>query len=114
MECAANHHLLLTRRHHQRAGLGDHTGRVHVFDIADGAEAATYRVGPGQIWSSTVLDRTYRLYFASQDGHVFGVDSGGTLLFDLDLHAPIDSYPALSADGALIIGARNGILTSVG
>lgn len=96
------------------AYVGDHTGRVHVFDIADGAEAATYRVGPGQIWSSTALDRTYRLYFASQDGHVFGVDSGGTLLFDLDLHAPIDSYPALSADGALIIGARNGILTSVG
>jgi outer membrane protein assembly factor BamB len=87
---------------------------VHVFDVGNGSEAATYRVGPGQIWSSTVVDRAYRLYFASQDGHVFGVDSGGTLLFDLDLDAPIDSYPALSADGALIIGARNGVLTSVG
>ncbi|HEV7831055.1 MAG TPA: PQQ-binding-like beta-propeller repeat protein [Pseudonocardiaceae bacterium] len=96
------------------AYVGDHAGRVHVFDIGNGSEATTYRVGPGQIWSSTVVDRTYRLYFASQDGHVFGVDSGGTLLFDLNLDAPIDSYPALSADGALIIGARNGILTSVG
>ena len=36
------------------------------------------------------------------------------LLFDLDLDAPIDSYPALSADGGLIIGARNGVLTFVG
>lgn len=96
------------------AYVGDHAGRVHVFDVGNGSEAATYRVGPGQIWSSTVVDRTYRLYFAGQDGHAFGVDSGGTLLFDLDLGAPIDSYPALSADGALIIGARNGILTSVG
>jgi hypothetical protein len=41
---------------------------VHVFDVGNGAEAATYRVGPGQIWSSTVVDRAYRVYFADQDG----------------------------------------------
>jgi hypothetical protein len=94
MECAANHHILLTRRHHQRAGL---RGRSRP------ASACLRR-----------RQRTYRRYFASQDGHVFGADSGGTPLFDLDLDTQIDSYPALPADGVLIIGARNSILTSVG
>jgi len=95
------------------AYVGDHSGTVHVFRVGDGSEAASYRRSAGQIWSSTVLDDRYRLYFATQTGHVFGLDPAGATLFDLDVGAPVDSYPALTADGNLIIGARNGSLTAI-
>ena len=39
--------------------------------------------------------------------------AGGAKLFDIDLGAPVDSYPALTADANLIIGARNGTLSAI-
>jgi outer membrane protein assembly factor BamB len=95
------------------AYVADHSGAVHVFRVADGSEAATYRPAAAQIWSSTVLDDRYHLYFGTQTGHAIGLDAQGATLFDVDLGAPIDSYPALTADANLIIGARNGTLTAL-
>jgi outer membrane protein assembly factor BamB len=92
----------------------DHGSQVHVYDARTGAEQATYRIGGTQIWSSTVVDKDYRVYFAGQNGHVYGVSPAGLVLFDVDLGAPIDAYPALTADGALIIGASNGALVAIG
>jgi outer membrane protein assembly factor BamB len=95
------------------AYLADHSGAVHVFRVGDGSEAATYRAASAQIWSATVLDTRYRLYFGTQTGHAIGLDANGAPLFDLDLGAPVDSYPALTADANLIIGARNGTLSAI-
>jgi outer membrane protein assembly factor BamB len=67
-----------------------------------------------EIWSSTIVDRAYRLYYANQAGHVYGLTSDGGKLFDVDVGGPVDSYPALTADGHLIVGSRNGVLTSIG
>ena len=53
------------------------------------------------------------LYFGTQTGHAIGLDANGAPLFDLDLGAPVDSYPALTADANLIIGARNGTLSAI-
>ncbi|MCU1685620.1 MAG: hypothetical protein JWQ81_6359 [Amycolatopsis sp.] len=96
------------------AYVGDHAELVHVFDVRTGAELARYGPVGAQIWSSTVLDRAYDVYFGGQNGHADGYDVGGKRLFDVDLGAPIDGYPALTADAALIIGARNGVLTAIG
>jgi len=96
------------------AYVADHGSRVHVYDTSTGAERATYRIGGTQIWSSTVVDKDYRVYFAGQNGHVYGVSAAGVVLFDVNLGAPVDAYPALTADGALIIGASNGTLVAVG
>ncbi|MFI9380515.1 PQQ-binding-like beta-propeller repeat protein [Kutzneria sp. NPDC052558] len=96
------------------AYVGDHGGTVTAFDVATGKVVTSYKVDGQEIWSSTILDRSYRLYYANQAGHVFGLSPAGTVLFDVDLHAPVDSYPALSADGHLIVGSRNGVLTSIG
>ncbi|MBB5867259.1 outer membrane protein assembly factor BamB [Allocatelliglobosispora scoriae] len=96
------------------AYVADHEGIVHVLDLRDGSAAATYRVTPGtQIWSSTVVDRDHRVYFGGQDGHAYGLDAIGKVLFNVDLGAPVDGYLALTADAALIVGARNGKLTSI-
>lgn len=95
------------------AYVADHSGRVHVLDTATGTERGTYRVTATQIWSSTVVDKNYRVYFGGQNGHVYGVSPGGVVLFDIDLGAPIDSYPALAGDGTLIVGATNGTLAAI-
>lgn len=96
------------------AYVADHSGRVHVFDAANGAERATYRVTNTEIWSSTVVDKDYRVYFGGQNGHVYCLSPQGTVLFDVDLGAPIDSYPALTASGLLIVGGENGMLAAIG
>jgi outer membrane protein assembly factor BamB len=96
------------------AYVADHSGTVHVFRVSDGSEAATYRHSPAQIWTSTVVDASYHLYYGTQNGHVIGLDSTGTTLFDVDVGAPVDCYPALTADAHLIIGDRNGALVSFG
>lgn len=94
--------------------MADHSGLVHTFDVRAGAETARYGPIQGQIWSSTIVDRAYRLYFSGQNGHAYGFDGDGTELFDVALGGQVDSYPALTADGALIIGSRNGFVTAIG
>ncbi|HTU75858.1 MAG TPA: PQQ-binding-like beta-propeller repeat protein [Trebonia sp.] len=98
------------------AYVADHKSRVHVYEVRTGTEVATYQIGPHvtQIWSSTVVDKDYRVYFAGQNGHVYGVSSAGAVLFDVNLGAPVDAYPALTAAGMLIIGASNGTLVAIG
>jgi outer membrane protein assembly factor BamB len=96
------------------AYVADHSGTVHVFRVSDGSEAAAYRHSAAQIWTSTVVDASYHLYYGTQDGHVVGLDSAGTTLFDVDLGAPVDCYPALTTDARLIIGDRSGALVSIG
>jgi outer membrane protein assembly factor BamB len=96
------------------AYVGDHGGAVTAFDVRTGSVVKSYKVNGEEIWSSTVVDRSYRLYYANQAGHVYGLAPSGSVLFDVDVGAPVDSYPALSADRQLIVGSRNGVLTSIG
>lgn len=96
------------------AFLADHSGSVHVLRTADGSEKSSYRATTAQIWSGVVVDDSYRVYFGTQSGHAIGLDANGATMFDVDLGGPVDSYPALTEDGALIIGARNGTLSAIG
>jgi outer membrane protein assembly factor BamB len=95
------------------AYVADHSGQIHVFDVGTGAQRGDFRVAKTEIWSSTVLDKDHRVYFGGQNGHVYGLSPTGAVLFDVDLGAPIDSYPALTADGVLVVGAGNGTLAAI-
>jgi outer membrane protein assembly factor BamB len=95
------------------AFVADHSGTVHLLNTNDGTETSTYRASTAQIWSAVVVDDTYRAYFGTQTGHAIGVDAHGGTMFDVDLGAPVDSYPALTADATLIIGDRNGTLSAI-
>ncbi|GAA3437161.1 PQQ-binding-like beta-propeller repeat protein [Kutzneria kofuensis] len=55
------------------AYVGDHGGTVTAFDVRTGSVVKSYRVNGQEIWSSTVLDRNYRLYYANQAGDVYGL-----------------------------------------
>lgn len=45
---------------------------------------------------------------------MLGVAPTGAVLFDVALGGPVDSYPALTADHALIVGDRDGDLVAIG
>jgi outer membrane protein assembly factor BamB len=96
------------------AYVADHAGLVHVLDVRTGAETTRYGPVGAQLWSSPVVDRAYRVYVAGQNGHAYGFTPDGRPLFDVDLGGPVDSYPALTADGALVVGSRNGFVTAIG
>ena len=96
------------------AYVADHSGRVRVLDVPTGTEVASYQLDPPQqIWTAVAVDRAHRLYFGTLDGHVIGVAPDRTVLFDVDLGQSVYSYPALTADGALIIGGRDGALVAI-
>ncbi len=97
------------------AYVADHSGRVHVLRVSDGTEAAAYQdEPPAQIWSAVAVDRGHRIYFGTQDGQLLGVAPDGSVLFDVALGGPVDSYPALTADGTVVIGDRSGEVVAVG
>ena len=94
---------------------GDHAGIVTVLSATDGRLEARYPLlGHRQyprtigIWSSPVVDRDHDLYVASFQGHVQGFARDGRQLFDLDTGSAIDSYPALTADGGLVVSGTDG------
>jgi len=97
------------------AYVADHSGRVHVLRVSDGTEAAAYQdEPPAQIWSAVAVDRGHRIYFGTQDGQLLGVAPDGSVLFDVTLGGPVDSYPALTANGTVVIGDRSGEVVAVG
>jgi outer membrane protein assembly factor BamB len=95
------------------AYLGDHAGRVVVFDVRTGEKLGEYGPAGALIWTSIVVDGGHHVYFGGQDGHVYRYAPRGERLFDVDVGGPVDSYPALTADGVLVVGSRNGVLTAI-
>ncbi len=99
---------------------GDHRGGVAVLDAASGRAlarfqgqgptAATRSVG---VWTAPAVDGAHRSYFGTRSGHVYGYGPDGTRLFDLAVGATVDSYPALTADGALVVGVTDGRLLAI-
>lgn len=96
---------------------GDHVGIVTVLDAVTGHLQARYPLlGHRQyprtigIWSSPAVDRDHDLYVASFQGHVQGFASDGRQLFDLDTGVAVDSSPALTADGGLVVCSTDGTI----
>ena len=92
---------------------GDNNGVVSVTQAATGAPVARYQ-GLHGIWSLPVVDAHHDAYFASQGGHVYGYTYSGRRLFDADVGSPVDSYPALTGDGTLLVGTEGGVLYAFG
>jgi outer membrane protein assembly factor BamB len=102
------------------AYFGDHDGVVTGIDVESGGVLARY-LGPTKrpkdnrsigIWTSPVIDAHHDVYWGTRSGHVRGVAPDGRELFDLDVDATADSYPAL-ADGLLVVGLTDGRLLGI-
>ena len=92
---------------------GDNAGNVYVTNATKGVPVVRYSGMGGQIWSTPVIDSGHDAYFGTQLGHIFGYRYDGTRLFDINAHGPIDSYPALTADGTLIVGTEKGSIYAI-
>ena len=100
--------------------LGDHRGFVTALDAATGKPVLRV-LGLGRtrarrsvgVWTQPVVDARHNVYFGTRPGHVYGFDVRGRRLFDIDAGATVDSYPALAADGTLLIGTEAGELLAI-
>jgi hypothetical protein len=92
---------------------GDNGGDLNVVRAATGV---VVRVDPGRkgIWSAQVVDAKGDVYFGTQGDEIYGFSPSGRRLFSLKASGPIDSYPALSGTGILVIGDEAGTLYAIG
>jgi outer membrane protein assembly factor BamB len=99
---------------------GDHRGFIPTLDLISGKEIALAKgetkhsrsrsVG---IWTSPAIDGKGNIYVGTRLGHIYGFAAGGARLFDIDTQDTVDSYPAISADGTLLIGSSNAMLYAI-
>lgn len=69
---------------------------------------------PGNIWTAPLVDAAGDTYYGTNDGHIYGYGPAGKQLFDLPTGKTVASYPALTADGGLLIGSDDGSLYDIG
>ena len=65
------------------------------------------------LWAAQAVDRRGDVYFATQHGDVYGFSPHGHRLFQLTVSGPVDSYPALTPAGTLIVGDQAGTLYAI-
>jgi outer membrane protein assembly factor BamB len=92
---------------------GDNSGTLHVVREKSGTPVATDS-GTKGIWAAQAIDGRGDVYFGTQGKQIYGFGPHGAKLFDITASAPIDSYPALTANGVLIIGDEAGTLYAIG
>ena len=102
------------------AWFGDHRGFVTAVDVRTGRRirrvhgilrSAQHRsVG---VWTSPAVGVTGNVYFGTRPGHIYGFGADGRELFDIASGATVDSYPAITADGMLVIGSANATLYGI-
>lgn len=105
-----------------RAYFGDHLGDLDIVDAATGAHprrlttiprsAGTTAAGVG-VWTAPLLDARGDVYFGTAAGHIYGFSATGARLWDLNTGGIVDSYPALTADGTLVIGGGGTVLYAI-
>ncbi|MDQ6784402.1 MAG: PQQ-binding-like beta-propeller repeat protein [Actinomycetota bacterium] len=99
------------------AYFGDNDGYVDVVQAAtgkvvgryNGTTAAISSNGIG-VWTAPLVDAHHDVYFGTASGHIIGTSYEGAKLFDIATGAIVASYPAMTANGTLIIGSDNGSL----
>jgi len=94
------------------AYFGDHQGRVNAVDTRRACVAASYRLD-GEVWTAPAIDRDGDVYAGTKNGHITGFRADGRRLFDIGTGAAVDSYPAISGDGTLLIGSTDGSLYAI-
>ncbi len=92
---------------------GDNSGTLHVVREKTGTPVTTDHGAKG-LWAAQAVDGKGDVYFGTQGKQIDGFGPHGTKLFSLTASGPIDSYPALTANGDLIIGDEAGTLYAIG
>ncbi len=103
-----------------RAYYGDNGGVMTIADTATGTVIRSIAAQPGvdtpevNIWTAPLVDSVGDVYYGTHGGEIYGYSPSGSRLFAIPTGKTVDSYPALSATGDLLIGSDNGYLYSIG
>jgi outer membrane protein assembly factor BamB len=99
------------------AYFGDHRDRIVGIDASSGKvvfrhQGSTQDSGPGGIgiWTAVLVDSRHTTYAGTRQGLIYAVSRTGKQLWSYDAGSTVDSYPALTADGTLVIGTTDGRL----
>ena len=92
---------------------GDNSGALNVVRSASGTLVRTDR-GVKGLWAAQAIDHKGDVYFGTQGKGIYGYTAAGRQIFHLRASGAFDSYPALSADGTLLIGGRGGDPFAIG
>jgi outer membrane protein assembly factor BamB len=99
---------------------GDNGGAMTSVSAATGVVARTVNAHPGvstagdNIWTAPLVDGIGDVYYGTNGGTIYGYSPSGSQLFAIQTGKTVDSYPALSATGDLLIGSDNGFFYSIG
>lgn len=96
-----------------RVVYGNHSGEMTTLDTRDGHVISVDHAA-GQLWTAAAVDDHGDAYFASQTGGIYGFGPSGRRLFALQTNTKFDSYPAIAADGTLLVGGGDGVLRAIG
>jgi outer membrane protein assembly factor BamB len=95
------------------AYFGDNAGQLRWVD-ADTGKLLGVLDGSKGLWAAQAIDQRGDVYFATQGGDVYGFSPQNHQLFQLKVSGPVDSYPALTPAGTLIVGDQAGTLYAIG
>ena len=102
------------------AYFGDNDGYVDAVRAATGKVLGRYgvttkamsSVGVG-VWTAPLVDAHHDVYFGTASGHILGFTYNGSPLLDITTGSIVASYPAMTANGTLLIGSDNGTLYAI-
>jgi len=95
-----------------RVVFGNHSDDMSILDILDG-HLISRDHGSGQLWTAAAVDVRGDVYFASRKGGIYGFGPDGRRLFTIQAGGTFDSYPAIAADGTLLLGGDDGVLRAI-
>jgi len=93
--------------------IGDNGGNLNVVRSATGSPVRVIHAGGG-LWAGQVIDQRGDVYLGTRAASIVGFSASGRLLFRIPVSADIDSYPALTANGTLIVGDQAGTVYAIG
>jgi len=93
---------------------GDNRGELHVLQASTGHQVAQHRLGTRGLWGAQAFDRDGDVYAGTQSGAIVGLGASGHQLFRVQATGPIDSYPAITGNGVLIVGDQSGRVYAIG
>jgi outer membrane protein assembly factor BamB len=92
---------------------GDNGGVLHIVRASSGEPVAADH-GLGGLWAAQAIDANGDVYFGTQGKQIDGYGPDGHRLFAITASGRIDSYPALTGNGVLVIGDEKGTLYGIG
>jgi len=94
--------------------VGDNGGHLTVVRSATGVPVRHIDTASAGLWAAQAIDERGDVYVGTRSSSVEGFGPTGRRLFRVPLSSDVDGYPALTANGTLIVGDQAGVLYAIG